>query len=75
MKFWMVAGHMETSSLGLPGVEWSKTTALAGVFLPYAHHLLSQLIWSIFYDLGLVWIPLRSVKIFHKTVYKMVKPL
>ena len=29
MKFWMVAGHMETSSLGLSRVKWSKTTALA----------------------------------------------
>ena len=28
-NFWMVAGHMEISGLGLPGVEWSKTTAWA----------------------------------------------
>jgi len=31
LKIWMVAGHMEISSLGLPRVKWSKTTAWAVV--------------------------------------------
>ena len=45
------------------------------VFLPDAHHRLSHLIWSVFHDLGLVWIPSRSVKTLHKTVHETVKPL
>ena len=45
------------------------------VFLPDAHHLLSHLIWSVFYDLGLVWIPSHSMKTLHKTVYETFKPL
>ena len=45
------------------------------VFLPYAHHLLSHLIWSVFHDLRLVLTPSHSVKTPHKTVYEMVNPL
>ena len=45
------------------------------VFLFDAYHLLSHLIWSVFYDLGLVWIPSRSVKTLHKTVHETVKLL
>ena len=45
------------------------------VFLPDAHHLLSHLIWSVFHDLGLVLIPLRSMKTLHKTVHETVTPL
>ena len=45
------------------------------VFLPDAHHLLSHLIQSVFHDLGLVWIPSRSVKTLRKTVYETVKLL
>ena len=37
-------------------------------FLPYAHHLLSHLIWSVLHDLGLIWIPSHSMKTLHKTV-------
>ena len=45
-------------------------------FLLYAtHHLLSHLIWSVLHNVGLVWIPSRSVKMLHKTVHKTVKPL
>ena len=45
------------------------------VFLPYAHHLLSHLIWAVFHDLGLVMIPSHSMKTLHKTVYETVVPL
>ena len=45
------------------------------VFLPYAHHLLSHLLWSILHDPGLVWIPSHSVKVLHKTRYKTVSLL
>ena len=45
------------------------------VFLPYAHHLLSHLLWSFLHDLGLVWIPSHSVKKLNKMVYESVEPL
>ena len=51
-----------------------KSTCIS-FFLPYAHHLLSHLIWAVFHDLGLVLIPPRSVKTLHKTVYETVKLL
>ena len=41
-------------------------------FLPYAHQLLSHVLWTILCNLGLVWILPHSVKMFHKTVYEMV---
>ena len=38
LKLWMDAGHMETSSLDLSRVKWSKTTAWAGsTFLKELH--------------------------------------
>ena len=45
------------------------------VFLPYAHHLLSHLPWSVLHDPGLVRIPPHSVKMLHKTVYETVELL
>ena len=40
-------------------------------FLPYAHQLLSHVLWTVLCNLGLVWIPPHSVKMLHKTVYGM----
>ena len=41
-------------------------------FLPYAHQLLTHILWTVLCNLGLVWIPPHSVKILHKTFYGMV---
>ena len=39
-------------------------------FLPYAHQLLSHLIWLLWHDLGLYQIPSHSMKTLHKTIYE-----
>ena len=44
-------------------------------FLPYAHQLLSHLIWSLLHDLGLYQIPSHSMKMLHKTIYEVAEPL
>ena len=45
------------------------------VFLPfccYAHQLLSVLLWTISHGCGLDLIHTKSLKMLHKTIYKMV---
>ena len=67
--------HAPQNHLQNGGAVLEVSELLFSYFLPYAHHLLSHLIWSVLHDLGLVWIPSCFVKMLHKTVYETVKPL
>ena len=68
---WKCSTKLFTKRLGHCGGKWICISC----FLPYAHHLLSHLLWSILHDVGLVLIPSHSMKTLHKTVYKTVELL